>query len=225
MSQPTTARRGVPSGLGATRAWNLDEQRPCSLHPGEHGGAGCRGVPRRQKQCGRVRDLGEPAPGHFEDADLVGWTETVFYRAEDAEVPAALALERDHRIDHMFDDAGTGDLAVLGDMPDKDHRRAGCLRETDQRLRRAAHLADRAGRRFDKLGPHRLNGIDNDKGRALAMGECRDNILDARLGGEFDRRRRKAKPQGAQADLIDRLLAGNIDDAPALSRQARRRPE
>ncbi len=48
------------------------------------------------------------------------------------------------------------------------------------------------------------------------MGECRDNILDARLGGEFDRRRREAKPQGAQADLIDRLLAGNIDDATAL---------
>ena len=48
------------------------------------------------------------------------------------------------------------------------------------------------------------------------MGECRDNILDARLGGEFDRRRRKAKPQGAQTDLIDRLLAGNIDDATAL---------
>ena len=48
------------------------------------------------------------------------------------------------------------------------------------------------------------------------MGECRDNILDARLGGEFDRRRRKAKPQCAQADLIDRLLAGNIDDATAL---------
>ncbi len=36
------------------------------------------------------------------------------------------------------------------------------------------------------------------------------------LGGEFNRRRRKAKPQGAQADLIDRLLAGNIDDAPVL---------
>ena len=30
------------------------------------------------------------------------------------------------------------------------------------------------------------------------------------------RRRRKAKAEGAQADLIDRLLAGNIDDAPVV---------
>ena len=52
------------------------------------------------------------------------------------------------------------------------------------------------------------------------MRERRDNILDARLGGEFDRRRRKAKPQRAQANLIDRLLAGNIDDAPARAASA-----
>src|ERR1700724_600150 len=90
LSQPTTARRGVPSGLG------------------------------------------EPAPGHFEDADLVGRTETVFYGAEDTEVPAALAFEGNDRIDHMFDDAGTGTLAVLCDMPNKNHRRSGCLRKTDQ---------------------------------------------------------------------------------------------
>ncbi len=142
------ARRA--EGTRRDKSLDLDEQRPCSLHPGEHGGAGCRGVPRRQKQCGRVRDLGESAPGHFEDADLVGWAEAVFYRAEDAEVPPALALEGYDRIDHMFDDAGTGDLAVFCDMPNKDHCRAGCLRETDQRLRRAAHLADRARRRFDR---------------------------------------------------------------------------
>ena len=48
------------------------------------------------------------------------------------------------------------------------------------------------------------------------MRERRDNILDAGLGGEFDRRRGKAKPQGAQPDLIDRLFAGDIDDAPVL---------
>ena len=48
------------------------------------------------------------------------------------------------------------------------------------------------------------------------MGERRDNILDAGFRGEFDRRRRKAKPQGTEPHLIDRLLARDIDDALAL---------
>ena len=73
----------------------------------------------------------------------------------------AFALERDHRVDHMLDDARAGDLAVLGDMADQDDRRAARLGEADQRLRRAAHLLDRAGRQFDGVAPHRLDGIDH----------------------------------------------------------------
>ena len=73
------------------------------------------------------------------------------------------------------------------------------------------------GVEFDEFGPHRLNGIDDNEGRPLAMRKRRDNILDARLGGEFDGRCRKSQPQSAQANLIDRLLAGNINNAAARS--------
>ena len=51
-----------------------------------------------------------------------------------------------------------------------------------------------------------------------------DNILDFGLGGESDRRLRKAEAVGAQPHLIDGLFAGDIDDAQALRAQARRRP-
>ena len=151
------------------KSLDLNEQRPCAFHSGKHGSTRGRGVPRRQKQSRRIGDLGKPAPGHFENADFLGWAKAVLDRAKNPEIAAALAFERNHGVDHMFDDAGTGDLAILGDMSDKNHRRTGCLRETDQRLRGAAYLRDRARRRFNKLGPHRLNGINHNKGRPLAM--------------------------------------------------------
>ena len=59
-----------------------------------------------------------------------------FERAQHAERVRALALERQHRVDHVLDHARPGDLAVLGDVADQDHRRAARLGEADQRLRR-----------------------------------------------------------------------------------------
>ncbi len=38
---------------------------------------------------------------------------------------AAFALEREHRVDHVLDHAGAGDLAVLGDVADEDDGGAG----------------------------------------------------------------------------------------------------
>jgi hypothetical protein len=64
--------------------------------------------------------FGQPGAGHLEDADLVGRAEAVLDRAQDAELVAALALEIEHGIDHVFDHAGAGDLAVLRDMADQD---------------------------------------------------------------------------------------------------------
>jgi hypothetical protein len=72
-------------------------------------------------------DLGQPAAGHLEDADLVGGAEAVLDRAQDAELVAALAFEIKDGIDHVFDHAGAGDLAVLGDMADQDDRHAARL--------------------------------------------------------------------------------------------------
>ena len=45
-------------------------------------------------------------------------------------------------VDHVLDDAGAGDLAVLGDVADQDHAGAGGLGVADERLRRSAHLRD-----------------------------------------------------------------------------------
>ncbi len=133
-----------------------------------------------------------------------------------------VALERHHRVDHVLDDARSGDLAVLGDMADEDHRRAAALREPDQRLRRAAHLGDGSGRRFDRLGPHRLDRVDDGERRRLPLGKRRDDVLDIGLGCELDQGVAEAEALGPKPHLRDRLLARDIDDAmPALGERGR----
>ncbi len=158
-SQPTTARRGVPSVVGATSAWISHQHRPGAFDAGKHGGAGRAEIALRQEQLGGVGDLAKPQAGHLEHADLVGRAEAVLHRAQDAELVRAFALERQHGVDHVLDHAGAGDLAVLGDVADEDDGRAGVLGVADQRLRRAAHLRHRAGRGLDHVGPHGLDRV------------------------------------------------------------------
>ena len=59
---------------------------------------------------------------------------------------AGLALEIQHRIDHVLEHARAGDAAFLGDVADQEHRGAGFLGVAHQPRRALAHLADRAGR-------------------------------------------------------------------------------
>ena len=156
-----------------------------------------------------------PRPGHLEHADLVGRAEAVLHRAQDAELLRAFAFERQHRIDHVLDHAGAGDLAVLGDMADQDDGGAGLLGEANERLRRGAHLRHRAGRGFHRVGPHGLDRIDHDQARHRAFGQGGDDILDRGFRGKLHRRIGKPEPLGAQPHLRDRFLAGDIDRAVA----------
>ena len=93
------------------------------------------------------------------------------------------------------------------------------LGKADQRLRRAAHLRHRAGRGFDQVGPHGLDGIDDDQPRRLAFRQRGDDVLDRGFRRQLDRRVAQAQPLGAQAHLGDRFLAGDIDRAVAGPRQ------
>ena len=141
---------------------------------------------------------------------------------------AAFALEIEHGVDHVLDDARAGDLAFLGDVADQHDRRARRLGVADHRLRRGAHLGHRAGRGFGDVGPQRLDRIEDDQVRPLALGDGRQDVLDIGFGGELDRRSRPhAEPLRAQPDLRDRLFAGDIDDAvaPAGERRGRLRQQ
>src|SRR3546814_16150275 len=102
---------------------------------------------------------------------------------------AALALERQHRIDHMFEHAWPGDRAVLGDMADEYDRRAAVLGIADQFLRARADLAYRARCAVDQVAVHRLDRIDDDEiGRAPF--ERRENVAHRSRARERSEERR-----------------------------------
>ena len=113
-------RRAVAERRGRDERLDLDEERPRALDAGEDRRAGDAAVALGEEERRGVGDLGEAGAGHLEDADLVGRAEAVLDRAQDAELVAALALEVEHGVDHVLDDARAGDLAVLGDVADED---------------------------------------------------------------------------------------------------------
>jgi len=118
----------------------------------------------------------------------------------------ALAFEGQHRIDHVFDDTRAGNLPVLGDVPDEDDGRSGLFGEADKRLRRTAHLSHRAGCGFNSVGPHGLDGIDDDQARSLALREGCDDVFDRGFSGKLDGGVAQTQPFGAQANLRHRLF-------------------
>ena len=128
---------------------------------------------------------------------------------------AAQALEIEHGIDHVLDDLGPGDLAVLGDMADQHQRQAAALSVTNQRRCAAAKLGDRAGRGLDALGPECLDRIDDDEGRWCRASKRRYDIGEIGLSAERDRRLLEPETLGAHAHLRGRLFAREINDAGA----------
>ena len=109
----------------------------CPSKRGKHRRAGHLLGTVGQEQRAGVADFAQPLLRHREHADFVSAAKAVFVRAQDAILVAALALKRQHGIDHMFQHARASDAAILGDMADKHQRRAAFLGKTDQFLRRA----------------------------------------------------------------------------------------
>ena len=163
-------------------------------------------APLGEKQRRRIGDVAEAAVRHLEHADLVGRAEAVLDRAQDAELMAALALEIEDGVDHVLEHARARDRPILGDVADQEHGDAAPLGEFDQRLRRGAHLRDRAGRRVDGVEPHGLDRIDHrDLGRVGPL-ERRHDVAHRGGGHELDRRVGEAQSHGAEPYLVDAIL-------------------
>ena len=154
------------------------------------------------KQQRRVGDLLQAGIGHLEDADLGGRAEAVLHRAEHAEMMAGVALEIEHGVDHVLDHARSGDLAVLGDMADQHDCGLRRLGVADQRLRGGAHLRHGAGRAFGEIGPQRLDGIDDRRGRPAARPASVARMSSTCVSAASSTgASREAEPLGAQPDL------------------------
>ena len=102
---------------------------------------------------------------------------------------AAFALEIEHGVDHVLDDARAGDLAVLGDVADEARSpRPSAWRSGSSPAPTARTWVTVPGAEFGDVGPQRLDRIEDDEVRPLAVGERREDVLDVGLGGELHRR-------------------------------------
>ncbi len=66
------------------------------------------------------------------------------------------------------------------------------------------------GAEFGEVGPQRLDRISDEQRRGLLLRQRRQDVLDAGFGSEPDGRVGEPEALGAEPDLGDRLLAGDI---------------
>ena len=88
---------------------------------------------------------------------------------------AAIAFEIQHGVHHVLDHLRPSDLAVFGDVTDKQQRAARSLGVADESLCGGADLAHGTGCGLDCLGPKRLDRVDDDEvGRLSMLERCED---------------------------------------------------
>ncbi len=164
----------------------------------------------RQKDRRGVAHLLQARLGHGEHAELVDGAEAVLDGAQDPVAVARIALEIEHGIHHVFEHARPGERALLGHVPDQEHRDTGLLGKAHQLCGALADLRHRAGRRLQGLGIERLDGIQHHHLRPFA---CRrgNDLLHRRLGQQADVAAVDSEALRAQRDLLGGFLAGDIE--------------
>ena len=174
-------------------------------------------LPRRsaRNRAEGFGDLGEAAIGHLEDADLVGGAEAVLDGAQDAELVAALAFEIEHGVDHVLQHARAGEAAVLGDVADQDQGEAAGFGQADQLEPGGADLGDGAGGAVDAC---RATWSGSSRSPPSWRGVCSSAAAMSRRLTAAARpicASTDAEAAGAEADLVDGLFAGDVEDAAA----------
>ncbi len=123
-----------------------------------------------------------------------------------------VAFEVEHRIDDVFEHARPGDGSRLRHVPDEERGHVHAFGEVHQRRGALAHLADRPRRALDIRTKDRLDRIDDEHvGLGLLRGG--DDLFDVGFGEEQERLGRDAEALGAELDLPQRLLAGDVEHA------------
>ena len=128
-------------------------------------------------------------------------------------MPVTLELE-DH-VHQVLDGAWAGDRPVLGHVTDEQHRDARGLGEGGERGGDRPGLRHTAGDTLHTRGVQGLQGIDDDELRAGHL-DLPQRGLQVVLCGEPEVRGQCVGASGALADLPDRLLGGDVEDAAVL---------
>ena len=155
---------------------HLDEQRPAAIARHRDDAPGRRLGRARQEDGRRIAHFLEAGRGHGEEAQLVDGAEAVLGGAHDAIAAAGLALEVQHGVDQVLEQARAGDGALLGDVADDDHRRTGRLGKAHELRGAFAQLRYRTGGGLGGRRLHRLDRIDHQQRRAPLGAQRQDRL-------------------------------------------------
>ena len=177
-------RAGTAPVAGAEQRLHLDQERPAALEDGhDHGAGNARHAVPEQQRAG-VGHGAQTVVAHFEDAHLAGRPEAVLDRRQHAQGVVAVAVEGQHGVDQMLHGAGTGQVAVLGHVPDQEERGARRLGHARQALDARAHLGQAAGG-LAQLGIRDgLQRVDDHEGGTVTLDGGLDRLDVGPLNGQ-----------------------------------------
>ena len=156
--------------------------------------------------------------GHGKNANLVDRAEAVFDGAHQAKLAVGIALEIQHRIDHVLQHARPRQRAVLGHVAHQHDGSATGLGRARQVRCALTHLGHRARRTGELLGIDRLYGVDHRDIRAVRSQGCKDFFqLDFRQ--HFDLGPVQPQAARAQCHLCATFFAGHVQGGFALTLQ------
>ena len=190
---------------------DLEQEGPCSLEGARDRGADLAwsGPAEHRRWIGNSL---QSSAGHLEHAEFISRPEAVLRRAKYAVCVVAVALELQHAIDEMFQNAGTGDGSLLCHVTDEKQRDAELLGQPEQASGRFANLGYRSGSGTDFRRVERLDGVDDADVGAFAFKHRADTFeLGIRKNLNTSG---TAEPVGTKLDLRRRLLAGNQQRSP-----------
>jgi hypothetical protein len=121
------------------------------------------------EQVGRVGHLAQPVVALLEADHLVGRAVAVLDRPQQPQRGVLVALEGQHRVDHVLHGARSGDGVLAGGLADQQHRHPTGLGDPHQHLGDLLHLAHAAGPAVDGGGRHRLDAVDDEQHRVVGL--------------------------------------------------------
>ena len=119
----------------------------------------------------------------------------------------------------MLQHFGSGERAVLGDMPHQKENGVGLLGILNEIGGAFAYLRHAAWRGGDVAAVHHLDGVHHQQLRLLLLRDLAD-LLHIGLGQQLEILLRQSQSPGPHAHLLQRLLASDIQGARRLRQRA-----
>ena len=156
---------GIAERGGAGQGLDFDEQRAGPLNrDGDRGTGGVR-LPFRQECLRGIGNLNHTPLNHFKNPDLARGAKAVLYTAEEPVAVEGVALQVEHGVDDVLQDAGTGNVTLFGHVPDQEDSDPRVFGQLLELAGTVAHLAHATRGRGQFLRVGRLNAVDDDEHR------------------------------------------------------------